>query len=241
MSMRRRIVPDIAEETIRIAQAAFPNGNVYMPMRDEWEGIDTDEQFADLYPADGQPSIAPWRLALVTVMQFIEDLSDKQAAEAVRDRIAWKYVLSMALSDPGFDASVLSEFRQRLVKHEAGQRLLDGLLSRLKAQGLLDGRRQQRTDSTHLLASVRELNRLENVGETLRHALNCLARENPVWLRDHWAVDWLDRYGKRFENWRLPKTKTEQQALAEQIGADGYQLLNDLNEPTAPVGLRTLP
>jgi transposase len=230
MSMRPRAVPDIPEETVSIAQAAFPKGNLYMQMRDEWEGIYNDEQFADLYPADGQPSIAPWRLALVTVMQFMEDLSDEQAAEAVRDRIAWKYVLSLELSNPGFDPSVLSEFRQRLVKHEAGQRLLDGLLSQLKAQGLLDGRRQQRTDSTHLLAAVRELNRLENVGETLRHALNSLAREAPAWLRDHSEVDWPDRYGKRFENWRLPKTKAEQQTLAEQIGADGYQLLSDLNE-----------
>jgi len=187
MSMRPRTVPDIPEETVRIAQAAFAKGNVYMQMRDEWDGIYTDEQFADLYPADGQSSIAPWRLALVTVLQFMGDLSDERAAQAVRDRIAWKYVLSLELSDPGFDASVLSEFRQRLVKHEAAQRLLDGLLSRLKAQGMLDGRRQQRTDSTHLLAAVRELNRLENVGETLRHALNYLAREDPAWLRAHLA------------------------------------------------------
>jgi len=241
MSMRPRSVPDIPEETVRIAQAAFPKGNVYMQMRDEWEGIYTDEQFADLYPADGQPSIAPWRLALVAVMQFVEELSDEQAAQAVRDRIAWTYVLSLELSDPGFDASVLSEFRQRLVKHEAAQRLLDGLLSRLRAQGVLDGQRQQRTDSTHLLAAVRELNRLENVGETLCHALNCLAGEDPAWLRMHLAVDWTDRYGKGFENWRLPKTKVVQQALAEQIGVDGYQLLNDLNEPTAPARLQTLP
>ncbi len=70
MSMRPRVVPDIPEETLRVAQAAFPQGNRYMQMRDEWEGIYSDEQFADLYPADGHPSIAPWRLALVTVMQF---------------------------------------------------------------------------------------------------------------------------------------------------------------------------
>jgi transposase len=241
MSMRPQAIPAIPEETMRIAQAAFPKGNLYMQMRDEWEGIYTDEQFADLYLADGQPSIAPWRLALVTVMQFMENLSDEQAAEAVRDRIAWKYVLSLELSHPGFDPSVLSEFRQRLVDHEAGQRLLDGLLSRLTAQGLLDGRRRQRTDSTHLLAAVRELNRLENVGETLRHTLNYLAREAPGWLREHLAVDWLDRYGKRFENWRLPKTKAEQQVLAEQIGIDGYQLLSLLNEVTTPARLRTLP
>jgi transposase len=241
MSMRPRLVPEIPEETVRVAQAAFPKGNLYMQLRDEWEGIYTDEQFADLYPADGQPTIAPWRLALVTVMQFMEDLSDRQAAEAVRDRIAWKYALSLALSDAGFDYSVLSEFRQRLVAHKAGQRLLDGLLSQLKVRGLLQGQRQQRTDSTHILTAVRELNRLENVGETMRHTLNRLAREAPDWLRGHMPPEWLDRYGKRFENWRLPKSKAEQQALAEQIGADGYQLLALLDAPTTASWLGNLP
>lgn len=203
-----------------------------MQLRDEREGIHRDEQFADLYPVDGQPSIAPWRLALVTVMQFIENLSDRQAAEAVRDRIARKYALSLELVDSGFDYSLLSEFRQRLVEHEAGSRLLDGLLAQLKAKGLLGGQCQQRTDSTHILAVVRELNRVGNVRETLRHALNSLAREAPAWLQGHLKADWPNRYGKRFEHWRLPKGKAEQQHLAEQIGRDGYQLL---------VALRDLP
>jgi transposase len=238
--MRPRAIPEIPEETARVAQAAFPKGNLYMQMRDEFEGIYTDNQFADLYPADGQPSIAPWRLALVIVMQFVENLSDCQAAEAVRDRIAWKYALSLELSDPGFDPSVLSEFRRRLVEHEAGQRLLDALLGHLKAKGLLEGQRQQRTDSTHILAAVRELNRLENVGETLRSALNSLARENPAWLRGHLQSDWLDRYGKRFENCRLPKSKVQQRMLAEQIGRDGYELLALLDAPTSPQWLSSL-
>jgi len=241
MSMKPRAILEIPEETVRVAQAAFPKGNIYMQMRDEWEGIYRDEQFADLYPPDGQPTIAPWRLALVTVMQFMENLSDRQAAEAVRDRIAWKYALGLELSDSGFDYSVLSEFRQRLIEHGAGQRLLDGLLSHLRTKGLLNGQRQQRTDSTHILAAVRELNRLENVGETLRHALNSLAGVAPDWLQEHLHPDWLDRYGKRFENWRLPKSKAEQQALAEQIGADGYQLLAHLDEAATELWLRVLP
>ncbi len=241
MSMRPRIIPDIPEETARVAQAAFPKGNLYMKMRDAWEGIYSDEQFVDLYPADGQPSIAPWRLALVIVMQYVENLSDRQAAEAVRDRIAWKYALSLELENPGFDHSVLSEFRLRLVEHEASQRLLDGLLNQLKAQGLLKGQRRQRTDSTHVLAAIRELNRLENVGETLRHTLNSLACAAPSWLEAHLQAEWADRYGKRFENWRFPKSKTEQQALAEQIGRDGYQLLGFLDKPATATWLQTIP
>jgi transposase len=241
MSMHPRIIADIPEETARVAQAAFPKGNLYMQIRDEWEGMYSDEQFIDLYPADGQPSIAPWRLALVIVMQYVENLSDRQAAEAVRDRIAWKYALSLELENAGFDHSVLSEFRLRLVEHEASQRLLDGVLNQLKAKGLLKGQRQQRTDSTHVLAAIRELNRLENVGETLRHTLNSLARVAPAWLEDHLQTEWPDRYGKRFENWRFPKSKAEQQVLAEQIGRDGYQLLEFLDEPSTETGLRNVP
>ncbi len=126
-------------------------------------------------------------------MQFVENLSDRQAAEAVRDRIAWKEALRLELRDAGFDYSVLSEFRRRLLDHEASQRLLDGLLSQLRTKGLLKGQRQQRTDSTHIVAAIRELNRLENVGETLRHALNRVARAAPQWLQAHCPADWFDR------------------------------------------------
>lgn len=241
MSMRPRIIPDVPEETARVAHAAFPKGNLFMQIRDAWEGIYSDEQFVDLYPADGQPSIAPWRLALVIVMQYVENLSDRQAAEAVRDRIAWKYALSLELENPGFNHSVLSEFRLRIVEHEASQRLLDGVLNQLKAKGLLKGQREQRTDSTHILAAIRELNRLENVGETLRHTLNSLACVAPAWLEDHLQADWPDRYGKRFENWRFPKSKAEQQALAEQIGRDGNQLLEFLDGPSTETWLRSVP
>jgi transposase len=126
------MVPPVPEETAEVARAAFPKGNVYLQMRDEFGSIYTDDEFADLYPRDGQPGVRPWRLALVTVMQFAENLSDRQAAEAVRDRIAWKYALSLELTDPGFDASVLSEFRTRLATHEASRRLLDIMLTQFK-------------------------------------------------------------------------------------------------------------
>src|SRR5204863_7798561 len=158
MSLKPTPIPPVPEETARVARAVFPGGNTVMQLRDALGSIYTDEAFADLFPTHGQPAEAPWRLALVTVFQFMEGLTDRQAAEAVRDRIAWKYALSLELSDAGFDHTVLSEFRGRLVEHEAGQRLLDGLLSSLKAKGLFKGQRQQRTDSTHVLAAVRELN-----------------------------------------------------------------------------------
>ena len=217
MSLKAQAIPSVPEATAAAARAAFRKGNVYMQMRDELGNIYTDELFADLYPLDGQPGIAPWRLALVTVMQFAENLSDRQAAEAVRARIDWKYALSLELDDAGFDFSVLSEFRTRLVEQDAAGRLLEALLGRFKEKGLLKGKKQQRTDSTHVLAAVRDMNRLENVGETLRAALNCLATAAPEWLLEHIPTEWVDLYGKRFENWRLPQTRAERQVLADMI------------------------
>lgn len=140
------------------------------------------------------------RLALVTVLQFAEGLSDRQAADAVRSRIDWKYVLGLELTDSGFDHTVLSEFRARLVQGKAERLLLDTLLERLRERGLVKKRGRQRTDSTHILAAVRVLNRLERVGETLRATLNVLASVAPEWLKELAPAQWFDRYGSRVEN-----------------------------------------
>lgn len=241
MSLRPETIPPVPQETERVARAAFPRGNTYIRLRDELGVLYRDEDFAALFPTRGQPAAAPWRLALVLVLQFAEGLSDRQAAEAVRSRIDWKYALSLDLTDAGFDASVLSEFRSRIVAGGAEQRLLDALLERLQAAGLLKARGRQRTDSTHVLAAVRALNRLSSVGETMRQALNTLALAAPDWLRKQLDPAWAERYGKRFDEYRLPKEKAERQALAEVIGADGYRLLRALDEPGAPGGLRDLP
>ncbi len=129
--MSFKLVPTtpIPEMTARIAKAAFPKGNLYMRLRDELGTLYTNEDFAHLYPTHGQPGLPAWRLALVTVLQFLENLSDRQAAEAVRARIDWKYALEMELTDPGFDYSVLSEFRDRLIGGQAEQVLLDRMLA----------------------------------------------------------------------------------------------------------------
>jgi transposase len=210
-------------------------------LRDELGPLYDDALFADLFPSRGQPAEAPWRLALVTVLQFAEDLPDRQAAEAVRSRIDWKYLLGLELTDSGFDASVLCEFRARLVAGAAEQRLLDRLLTLARERGLLKPRGRQRTDSTHVLAAIHVLNRLECVGETLRHALNSLAVVAPEWLREQVSADWYERYGSRVDNYRLPKADAEREALAEVIGTDGGRLLEAVWAPTAPPWLRQVP
>jgi transposase len=179
MSLRLQPFPPVPDDTARIAQAAFRRGNLYVLLRDRLGIVFADADFADLYPKLGQPAYAPWRLALVTLMQFREGLSDRQAAEAVRSRIDWKYLLALDLADAGFDFSVLCEFRARLLQHGATERLLARLLDAAREGGLLKARGWQRTDSTHVLAAVRDLNRLELLAETLRAALNAIAVAAP--------------------------------------------------------------
>ena len=113
MSLQPRPTPPVPDDTARVARAAFPKGNPYLRLRDELGPVFRDADFADLYPRRGQPALPPWKLALFTVMQFAEDLSDRRAADAVRGRIDRKYALGLELDDPGFDFSALSEFRTR--------------------------------------------------------------------------------------------------------------------------------
>jgi transposase len=248
VSLHPEPIRPVPEHTVRVARAAFPRGdNTYMRMRDEMGVIWEDEDFTPLFPTRGQPALAPWRLALVTVMQFAENLSDRQAANAVRARIDWKYALSLELTDPGFDFSVLSEFRSRLVEGAGEQLLLEKMLSRFKERGWVKARGSQRTDSTHVLAAVRALNRLELVGETLRAALNALAVVAPEWLAELAPSDWFERYSRPVDEYRLPKGIAARKEYAEIIGADGMKLLsavdavNGEDASSSPNSLKKLP
>jgi transposase len=241
MSLPPRARPAVPEETRRVARAVFPRGTVDMRMHDELGAIDDDQLFTPLVPARGQPAESPWRLALTTVMPVAEGLSDRQAADAVRRRIDWKYALGLELTDPGCDHTVLSEFRTRLVGGQAEQLRLEALLAQVRARGLLKARGCQRTDSTQVLAAIRVLNRLERVGETVRHALNRLAVVAPDWLRAQVPPEWFARDGTRLENYHLPKTAAAREALAAMIGADGRQLLPAVDAATDLPWLREVP
>ena len=240
MTLHPRYIPDVPEETMKVAKAAFRKGNRYMQMRDELGTLFKDEQFTDLFPNVGRLAESPWRLALVTVMQFAENLTDRQAADAVRGRIDWKYALSLELMDDGFDFSVLSEFRSRLITHGAEARLFETMLMSFQERGLLKPRGKQRTDSTHILANVRELNRIEFVGETLRAALNELATVAAEWLKSVVPPDWFDRYSRPFSEYRLPQKEAERFELGEQVGRDGIYLLSHIYAETTPSELRQL-
>jgi transposase len=241
MSLHPGSIPPVPENTAHVARAAFPDGNPYLQLRDQLGTLFTDADFADLYPRRGQPALAPWRLALVTVLQFREDLSDRRTADAVRARIDWKYLLGLELTDAGFDDSVLCEFRSRLIAGSGEGLLLDKLLDRCQTMGLLKAGGRQRTDSTHVLARVRATTRLECAIEALRHALNSLAIATPDWLRDHSPSVWLDRYGPRPDESRLPSAQGDRQAFACQVGEDGHALLAAAYGPGSPAWLAEVP
>jgi len=242
MSLTPQKILPIPEMTRQVAQAAFARGNVYLQMRDTFGTLFSDDQFVDMYPADGQPAYSPWRLALVSVMQFAENLTDRQAADAVRSRIDWKYALSLDLTDTGFDFSILSEFRQRLLTHGASERLFNEVLRQFGERGLLKGTGKQRTDSTHVFASIARLNRLELIGRTLQHALDELSQIVPEWLQTWVDPVWYSRYGQVLSEYRLPKSEKDRDQLALQIGQDGHQLWAALyRTPTVFAMVRHLP
>jgi transposase len=236
MSLRPNGFTEIPAETSRVARAAFPKGCLVMRVRDALGPLFTDEQFAELFAARGRPAWSPARLALVLVLQFVEGLTDRQAADAVRARLDWKYALGLDLCDPGFDASVLTEFRARLLVDGQAERLLMLLLDRLRERGLLQGGGRQRTDATHVRMAVRDLHRLEQVIETLRAALEALAIVAPSWLGGQIPPGWTRRYGQRGDDWRLPKAEQARIDQAIEVGRDGL-LLEAVYGPDAPAGL----
>lgn len=231
----------VPDDTAKVARRAFPRGNLLLSLRDKLGPIFDDSRFAALFPSKGQPAEAPWRLALVTLLQFAEDLSDRQAADAVRSRIDWKYLLGLPLADPGFDSTVLSEFRARLVAGAAETLLLDAVLEIAATHQLLKAGGRQRTDSTHVLAAARAMNRIECVHETLRHALDVLALAAPEWLLSQVLPHWAEAYERRAFDDRLPHSAAKRAAWVQQIGKDGHHLLAALAAPSTPDWLRHLP
>jgi transposase len=210
-----------------------------MHIRDEIGSLYQDDDFADLFPKRGRAAEAPWRLALVTVLQMGENLSDLQAAEMVRGRLDWKYALSLPLEDSGFDASILCDFRQRLVEKQAQERLLEPVLQICRTRGWLVQGGTQRIDSTIVLGHARRLHSLETVGETLRDVLNDWAEKEPEWLLQVISPDWFDRYVHRFELQRFPKGKQAQERLIKHVGEDAWTLLEAARSDQAPEAVKS--
>ncbi len=228
MSVQPQRWPQPAPE-IAAAVAVMYRGKRERPLpvmvRDQLGEWLADEQFAGAYGRRGKPGWPPSRLALVTVFQMAEDLTDRQAAEAVRTRIDWKYALGLDLADPGFDDSILSEFRARVAGGGLDQVVLDTLLERLAAGGLVPAGGKMRTDSTHVVAAVRALNRLELAGESVRACLEQLVVAAPQVVAQLLDESWGKRYAARIDTWRMPASTARKEELALAYGRDGHTLL----------------
>jgi transposase len=241
MSLEPRADRGVPELTARVVRASFPKGTLAVRIREALGPLFEDASFAAAFPMRGRPAVSPGALALVSVLQYAEGLSDRQAAEQVRARMDWKFLLALELDDPGFDFTVLGDFRARLVEHGLEETVLDVVLSRCSELGLLRAGGRARTDSTHVLASVRVLNRMEFVGETLRAALEALAAAAPQWLTGQVTAEWARRYGARIDSYRFPKGDNVRAEWAEQVGRDGFTILDAVFAPGAPAWLREVP
>jgi transposase len=226
------------EELARLAHV-IPEGSVYRLVGDQLFEQYQDADYVDLYHSEGQPGISPVLLTFVTAFQFLEKQSDRAAAESVRVRLDWKYALHLSLDYEGFNFSVLSEFRDRVLAHDAEARLFDSVLAQLRQLGLLKRRGRQRTDSLAVLTKVRDLTRLELWVETLRLAVRALLAADAQWVRTSVPPTWEDSYGQPCMHEQL--TQAERDALAERVGPDGQWLLERLQAEGTPECLRDLP
>ena len=241
--MRPMPWPEVPEQTVLVARRAFPKGSLAIRLRDELGPVFQDTDFVGTFGVRGKPGIAPSLLMLVTVLQFVERLTDRQAVAAVAGRIDWKYALSLELDDPGFDDSVLAEFRARLVGNDLARLAFDRLLERCRELGLVKAGGKQRTDSTHVIAAVRDLNTMELAGESVRALVEALATIAPVFLaRTVDLEQWAKRYGPPVSAWRQPRTAAERDALTVQYGRDGRMLLGAIYAQRGELAwLRELP
>ena len=137
MSLQPQAQYTVPLETAKVTHAVFPHGNLCMTMSKRLSEFIDDETFSHLFEAKGQPAESPWRLTLVTILQFLEGLSDRQTADAVRSRIDWKYLLCLELTDTGFNHTVLSEFRRRLVDANADRLIFESFLQFCQDKGWL--------------------------------------------------------------------------------------------------------
>ena len=244
MSMRPEPWPEPVPEVARAVRSKNYGRIVPLPVavRDRLGELFPDAEFAQAFGPTGPAGWSPGRLALVSVFQMVENLTDRQAADAVRDRLSWMYALGLDLADTGFDHSVLSQFRTRVIEHGLEEKVLDLLLARLVDLGLLADGGKARTDSTHVVSAVRDLNRLELAGEAVRAAIQVLAAAAPDWVAE--VVDvpgWTARYDTHVDTWQIPTSQAKRDQLASVYGRDGHALLAAVYDRRSPAWLAELP
>lgn len=239
--MQPKALPPVPEQTAKIARKAFPKGSLPIRVRDRLAEVFADEPFAEAFGTRGTPGLSPGVLSLVTVLQFAENLTDRQAAAMTVRAIDWKYALGMELADTGFDHTVPPRSRACLAEHGLERVVFDRLLEYCKDAGLVAAGGKQRTDATHVISAVRDLNRTELAGESVRAALEALAVAAPSWLSDTIDVaEFAHRYGERINGWTMPSSQTKREKLAHVFGQDALTLCRAAYAPAAPPWIRDI-
>jgi transposase len=208
-------------------------------VRDRLAEVFADEPFTGAFGVRGAPGMAPAVLSLVTVLQFAENLTDRQAAAMAVRAIDWKYAIGAELTDTGFDPSVLARFRARLAEHGLERVVFDRLVDHCRDAGLVGAGGKQRADATHVVSGVRDLNRLELAGESVRTVLEALAVAAPAWLAGQIDVaEFAYRYGPRVNGWSMPSSTTKRDRLAQVFAQDGYAIVRAVYDAAAPMWVR---
>ena len=218
--------PPLPADIARAAKAVFNQRNVYLTIGDQMESIVAGIDRVNLAALSGKPENSFVLFTLATLFQYAEGLTDRQAGEATRLRIDWKYALHLPLNHPGLDPTELCEFRQGLLFNTAARQVVEQLLTRVVELGLLGSRSRPRVEVGDVLAAVCTLARLEQIAEAMCLALEAVAAREPEWLRRAALPHWYERYNRTFLNSHLPHTTNEQEALAQAIGSDALHLLD---------------
>ena len=238
MSLKPKPPREMTEELARIGKSLLPEGSAFRLVGDKLYEKYREEDFGFLYHPEGREAISPVDLLFVSAFQALENLSDREAAQALRVNIGWKYALHLPLDDDGFNFSVLSEFRDRLVKFDAERVLFDQLIAQFQEMGVLKKRGRQRTDSLAIFTHLDKLNRLELIVETVRLSVVALVKVAPDFMRLHIPPEWAEKYTERCVSERL--NDAERARLNAETGRDGVWLLNLIDAPSTPGELKEL-
>jgi transposase len=233
MTLHPRDPHAIPDDIAAVGAAILAPTNPYRLLGEQLADLFVDIDFAPLYTNHGRAAVSPALLALVTIFQFLEHAPDRQAADAVRVRLDWKYALHLPVADLGFDFSCLSYFRRRLRNHAQERRLFETVLERIRSLGLVKARGKQRTDALAVLGAVRELSRLELASETLRLALVAIEQAAPLWAQRQVPASYRTHYGRQRADYRL--TEAQRQTALLEVGQDGAWLLEQLDAAPAAV------
>ena len=217
---------DIPEEIRSWGEKHLESDNPYRAVGEQLFSFIPRSELSSMYSDTGRPSINPIVLSLVPIFQFLEDIPDRVAAAYVKTRLDWKYALHLPLHDSGFHYSDLCNFRKRLANHDKESLIFEQLLEKIKALGYFKKHKHQRTDSTHVLAKVRDLSRLENLSEGLRVSLKAIQKADMTFYETKIPVLYTEHWSKPLSDYQM--TDEERKQALQRVGQDIHWLLSFL-------------